>query len=75
LFSENPSDAIQKAAAGRSVILLAAGHLKDPEPIRYSTPFWNTIMFRTQPKSMGLLCNPRHPALAAFPTESHTSWQ
>jgi hypothetical protein len=32
-------------------------------------------MFRTQPKSMGLLCNPRHPALAAFPTESHTSWQ
>lgn len=75
LLSEDPSDAIQKAAAGRSVVLLAAGHLKDPEPIRYSTPFWNTIMFRTQPKSMGLLCNPRHPALAAFPTESHTSWQ
>jgi hypothetical protein len=75
VFSEDPSDAIQKAAAGRSVILLAAGHLKDPEPIRYSTPFWNTIMFRTQPKSMGFLCNPRHPALAAFPTESHTSWQ
>ena len=75
LFSEDPSDAIQKAAAGRSIVLLAAGHLKDPEPIRYSTPFWNTIMFRTQPKSMGLLCNPRHPALTAFPAESHTSWQ
>ena len=75
LFSEDPADAIQKAAAGRSVVLLAAGHLKDPEPIRYPTPFWNTIMFRTQPKSMGLFCNPRHPALTAFPSESYTTWQ
>jgi hypothetical protein len=72
--TDDPSDAIHQAAAGRSVLLLAAGHLKDPEPIRYPTPFWNTIMFRTQPKSMGLLCNPRHPALAAFPTESYTTW-
>ena len=74
-FSEDPSDAIQRAAGGHSVVLLAAGRLKDPEPIRYSTPCWNTIMFRTQPKSMGLLCKSLHPALAAFPTESHTTWQ
>jgi hypothetical protein len=75
VFSESPTEAIQRAAAGHSVILLAAGHLKDPEPIRYPTPFWNTIMFRTQPKSMGLLCDPRHPALAHFPTESYSTWQ
>jgi hypothetical protein len=24
---------------------------------------------------MGILCNPKHPALAGFPTESHSDWQ
>ena len=24
---------------------------------------------------MGILCDPAHPALADFPTESHTNWQ
>jgi hypothetical protein len=33
------------------------------------------MMFSRQAKSMGILCNPRHPALAAFPTETHTTWQ
>ena len=75
VLSENPAEAIQQAAAGRRVVLLAFGHLKDPEAVRYPTPFWNAMMFSRQAKSMGILCNPRHPALAAFPTESHTTWQ
>lgn len=24
---------------------------------------------------MGILCDPRHPALAEFPTESFSNWQ
>jgi hypothetical protein len=75
VLSENPTEAIQQAAAGRRVVLLAFGHLKDPEAIRFPTPFWNALMFSSQAKSMGILCNPRHPALAVFPTESHTTWQ
>src|ERR1019366_1308231 len=39
VFSEDPSEAIQKAAAGRSVILLAAGHLKDPSQSVIRHPF------------------------------------
>lgn len=30
---------------------------------------------RLPPGTLGLLCNPRHPALAGFPTEFHTNWQ
>ena len=75
VLSENPAEAVQQAAAGASVVLLAFGHLKDPEAIRFPTPFWSVLWFGRQPKSMGILCNPRHPALAAFPTEDHTTWQ
>jgi hypothetical protein len=75
VLSENPAEAIPQAAAGRPVVLLAFGRLKDPEAVRFPTPFWNAMMFSQQAKSMGLLCNPRHPALAAFPTEAHTTWQ
>ena len=38
--------------------------------------FWNTACTQRQaPHTLGLLCNSRHPALAAFPTEAHTDWQ
>lgn len=75
VLSENPAEAIQQAAAGASVVLLAFGHLKDPDPIRFPTPFWSVLWFGGSPKSMGILCNPRHPALAAFPTEDYSTWQ
>ena len=26
-------------------------------------------------RCLGILCNPKHPALAQFPTESHSNWQ
>ncbi len=27
------------------------------------------------PGTLGILCDPTHPALASFPTESHSNWQ
>ena len=30
---------------------------------------------KPSPGTLGLLMDPRHPALARFPTESHTNWQ
>jgi hypothetical protein len=36
--------------------------------------FWNTRLFN-QIGTLSLLCNPRHPALAGFPTENHSDWQ
>ena len=36
--------------------------------------FWNTRLFN-QIGTLSLLCDPRHPALAGFPTENHSDWQ
>jgi hypothetical protein len=30
---------------------------------------------RQPPHTLGILCDPRHPALAEFPTESYSNWQ
>jgi hypothetical protein len=44
--------------------------------IGFSTIFWNTAWTRGQaPHTLGILCNPKHPALADFPTEYHSNYQ
>jgi len=44
--------------------------------IGFSSIFWNTAWTRAQaPHTLGILCNPRHPALKDFPTEYYTNWQ
>ena len=44
--------------------------------IGFSSIFWNTAWTRGQaPHSLGILCNPAHPALADFPTEYHSNYQ
>lgn len=37
--------------------------------------FWSPVHFPNQPGTMGILCDPVHPALADFPTEMHSNWQ
>ncbi|MEO1584285.1 MAG: discoidin domain-containing protein [Planctomycetota bacterium] len=38
--------------------------------------FWNTVLFTTQREhTLGALIDRDHPALAAFPTQEHVSWQ
>jgi len=45
-------------------------------PAGFSSIFWNTQWTRRQPPhTLGILCNPKHPALAEFPTEFHSNWQ
>jgi len=66
---------------GGSVLWLppAARIRKDPDhPLRvgFSPIFWNTAWTNGQPPhTLGILCDPAHPALARFPTESHSNWQ
>lgn len=44
--------------------------------IGFSSIFWNTAWTHGQPPhTLGILCNPKHPALAEFPTEYHSNWQ
>jgi hypothetical protein len=42
----------------------------------FSSIFWNTAWTSRQaPHTLGVLLDPKHPALAAFPTEGHSNWQ
>ena len=42
----------------------------------FSSIFWNTAWTHRQPPTtLGILCDPKHPALANFPTEFHSNWQ
>lgn len=45
-------------------------------PVGFSSIFWNTAWTHKQPPhTLGILCNPKHPALAAFPTEYYSDYQ
>ncbi len=47
-----------------------------PVKLGFSSIFWNTAWTgRQAPTTLGILCNPRHPALAEFPTDFHSDWQ
>ena len=44
--------------------------------VGFSSIFWNTAWFpRQKLRTLGILCNPTHPALKDFPTEYHSNWQ
>lgn len=44
--------------------------------IGFSSIFWNTAWTLGQaPHTLGILCNPKHPALKLFPTDYHSDYQ
>ena len=71
-------DATEAAlAAGKAVLLFPRrlGNLNSL-PGRFLPVFWSPVWFPTQkPNTMGILCDPKHPALAQFPTDSYSNWQ
>ncbi|MHC4744058.1 MAG: sugar-binding domain-containing protein, partial [Planctomycetota bacterium] len=63
--------------AGKSVLLMPSPYeINSDIPAGFTSIFWNTAWTRRQPPhTLGLLCDPKHPALARFPTEFHSDWQ
>lgn len=81
MVSELDPSTQQYLEEGGSVLLsLKRGMLK-PEfggkiAVGFSSIFWNTAWTNGQaPHTLGILCDPKHPSLASFPTEYHISWQ
>jgi hypothetical protein len=71
-------DATKAALAkGKKVILFP--EFVNPSrslPGSFLPVFWSPIWFpKQQPNTMGILCDPKHPALARFPTEFYSNWQ
>jgi hypothetical protein len=68
------------ASGGKVILFPQPGRIKGDEsgriPPGFSSIFWNTAWTRRQaPHTLGILCDPSHPALRAFPTEYHGNWQ
>jgi len=68
------------ASGGKVILFPEPGRVRADEsgkiPPGFSSIFWNTAWTRRQaPHTLGILCAPSHPALAAFPTEYHSNWQ
>ena len=63
-------------ADGKRVVLIPdENHRGSTVRGAYATDFWCWPMFSSSPGTMGLLCNVGHPALAEFPTASHSERQ
>lgn len=66
---------------GENVLLLLTPGSILPEKggdirVGFSSIFWNTAWTNKQPPhTLGILCDPAHPALAAFPTEGYSDYQ
>jgi hypothetical protein len=83
LISSDWSEASARLAQGGKVLFTPK--LLDPllsPPMKNVPVFWNIQMTVRSAKQkprfdamLGLLCDPKHPALAAFPTGPHCDWQ
>jgi len=65
---------------GRAILTAEPGAVKAEKggsvAVGFSSIFWNTAWTSKQPPhTLGILCDPKHPALSGFPTEFHSNWQ
>jgi len=72
------------AEGGKVLLFPRLDELKDCVKGAFQTDFWCWPMFARSavrngieppPGTQGFLCDPKHPALAGFPTEFHSNWQ
>ncbi|MCD6347452.1 MAG: beta-galactosidase [Bacteroidales bacterium] len=81
LANEISAQTLSQLESGGSVLLsLGRGRVSKEwggdVGVGFSSIFWNTAWTGGQkPHTLGILCNPKHPALAEFPTEYHSNWQ
>lgn len=66
---------MKKLEAGGRVVLLPDHEALDGRRESWQPIFWNTQWIPGGNRSLGLLCDTDHPALAAFPTDFHSDWQ
>jgi hypothetical protein len=71
------------AAGGKVLLLPKLDQLPHSVGGGFQTEFWSPMFAQSArkrglaepPGTLGFLCDPKHPALASFPTEFHSNWQ
>ncbi len=66
----------QSLSAGSNVLLLAHG-LQKPycAGTGFLSVYWSAGWWGDRFSSLGIVCDPQHPALAGFPNDGHSDWQ
>ncbi len=63
-------------AGGKVLFLPPPDTMRGDTHGSFEAIFWNRLWFPTQSvHTLGILCDPTHPALADFPTDMHSNWQ
>jgi hypothetical protein len=78
LISRAWDDATRAALKDGKAVLMLPREISARQslPGRFLPVFWSPIWFPNQkPNTMGILCDPGHPALTHFPTDEHSNWQ
>ena len=74
-FAEKATPELLAQIEQGATVMLVPQDMQDVHRLTFANPFWNTLMFDYQPKTMGLVCQSQHPMFKDFPTESYTNWQ
>ena len=75
LVTSNIDEAMKALNKGKKVLFSPKKETVKGLEGKFLPVFWSPVHFPKQAGTMGLLCDPRHPALAHFPTDMHSDWQ
>ncbi len=73
--TNSTAQALQWLQQGKKVLLNPDTADIDGVAGRFAPVFWSPVHFPNQPGTMGILCDPKHPALKNFPTDFYSDWQ
>lgn len=74
-YTRSFTDAEKALSQGKKVLLNPEKEEINGLEGKFVQVFWSPVHFPNQPGTMGIFCDPTHPALADFPTEMHSNWQ
>lgn len=75
VVTSDVNEALAELAKGSKVLLSTKPEQVKGLEGKFVPVFWSPVHFPHQAGTMGLLCHPNHPAMAAFPTEINSDWQ
>ncbi len=75
LYTRSFSEAEEALKKGQTVLLNPDIEETNGLEGKFVQVFWSPVHFPNQAGTMGMYCNPAHPALSLFPTEDHSNWQ
>lgn len=75
VLAKTEDEAVRALREGATVLLAPDPALLKGEPGKFVPVFWSPVFFPLEAGTMGVLCDPAHPALKEFPTRMHSDWQ